>query len=105
MHFEILRVKNFMNKAGLVDQLVQETGVQKKEAEKLLNSLGTIIARSLKKGEKIVLTGFGTFLVSKRTLRKGRNPHTGEPLVIQPSRVPRFRPGKKFKRLLTQTVK
>ena len=105
MHFEILRVKNFMNKAGLVDQLVQETGVQKKEAEKLLNSLGTIIARSLKKGEKIVLTGFGTFLVSKRALRKGRNPHTGEALMIQPSRIPWFRPGKEFKRLLTQNMK
>ncbi len=94
-----------MNKAGLVEQLVQETEVQKKEAEKLLNSLGAIITRSLKQGEKVVLTGFGTFLVSKRALRKGRNPHTGEPLVIQPSRVPRFRPGKEFKRLLAQNMK
>ena len=105
MHLEFLRVKNCMNKTGLIEHLVQETGMQKKEAEKLLNNLGTIITQSLKHGEKVVLTGFGTFLVSKRALRKGRNPHTGEPLVIQPSRVPRFRPGKEFKRLLAQTMK
>lgn len=89
-----------MNKTGLIEKLVQETGVQKKEAEKLLESLGIIISRRLKKGDKVVLTGFGTFLVSKRAFRKGRNPQTGEVMMIQASRVPRFRPGKEFKRLL-----
>ena len=94
-----------MNKAGLIEKLVQETGAQKKEAEKLLESLGIIITRSLRKGDKVVLTGFGTFLVSKRVSRKGRNPHTGESLMLRALKIPHFRAGKEFKRLLNQDMK
>ena len=89
-----------MNKDALIHKLIEETGFERVKAHKILDSFNDIILKSLKKGEKIVLTGFGTFLVSQRIARKGRNPHTGETMTLKASRVPRFRPGKEFKRLL-----
>lgn len=69
----------------------------KKEAEAALDSLLGVIAQGLKKGEKITLTGFGSFKVSKRKARTGRNPRTGETIKIKASKVPQFVAGKALK--------
>jgi len=89
-----------MNKSEFIDKVASETGLSKAETERVLTSLTNVLTKTLKKGEKVVLTGFGTFLVSKRAKRKGRNPQTGEPMTIKASKVARFRPGKDFKKIL-----
>jgi len=89
-----------MNKSAFIDKVARETGLSKAETERVLTSLTNVLTKTLKKGEKVVLTGFGTFLVSKRAKRKGRNPQTGEAMTIKASKVPRFRPGKDFKKIL-----
>ncbi|MBL7685189.1 MAG: HU family DNA-binding protein, partial [Deltaproteobacteria bacterium] len=66
-----------MTKADLIAQVAKETRLSKAAAEKAINSVTSTIGRCLKKKDKITLTGFGTFMVSKRKARKGRNPQTG----------------------------
>ncbi|MEK7790635.1 MAG: HU family DNA-binding protein [Deltaproteobacteria bacterium] len=90
-----------MNKIGLISKIARENGVSKVEAEKMIVSITDIITNSLKKGEKVVWTGFGTFLISRRGERNGRNPHTGETIRIPASCVPRFRAGKEFKKIVS----
>jgi len=89
-----------MNKSNFIEKVAQETGLSIKETGRVLASLTGVVTKALKRGEKVVLTGFGTFLISKRAKRKGRNPQTGESITIKASRVPRFRPGKEFKNIL-----
>src|SRR3989338_1066068 len=89
-----------MNKADIVMKLAEGTDFSKAQAQKMLDSLNQIVTNSLKRGEKVVLPGFGTFLVSQRVSRKGRNPHTGEAILLKASKTPRFRAGKSFKNLL-----
>jgi len=85
-----------MKKDDIINELAKVLD-SKKEAKAVLESLLACITDALKKGEKITLTGFGTFEVSNRKARKGRNPQTGEPIDIKASRVPRFVPGKTLK--------
>jgi nucleoid DNA-binding protein len=85
-----------MNKSELINEM--SNGLKnKKEAEAVLDSLLSTITQGLKKGEKITLTGFGTFKVSKRKARNGRNPRTGEKIKIKARKVPQFTPGKALK--------
>jgi nucleoid DNA-binding protein len=85
-----------MNKSELINEM--SAGLKsKKEAEVVLDSLLGVITQGLKKGEKITLTGFGTFKVSKRKARDGRNPRTGEKIKIKARKVPQFTPGKALK--------
>ena len=86
-----------MNKAELVEALAKETGATKKAAEQSLNAITEIISKSLKKGDKVQLVGFGSFEVRKRAARKGRNPQTGEEIKIASSTVPVFKAGKALK--------
>jgi DNA-binding protein HU-beta len=86
-----------MTKAELIDKIAADTDVSKALAEKLINSVTNNIAKCLKKGDKITLTGFGTFAVSKRKARIGRNPQTGAEIKIKATRVPRFKAGKSLK--------
>lgn len=88
-----------MTKADLIAQVAKETQLSKASAEKAINSLTASIARCLKKKDKITLTGFGTFLVSKRKARKGRNPQTGAEITIKAGNVPKFKPGKQLRDL------
>lgn len=89
-----------MNKIELISKIARENGASKVEAEKMIESITDIITDSLKKGEKVVWTGFGAFLVSRRGERNGRNPQTGETIRIAASSVPRFRAGKEFKKIV-----
>ena len=86
-----------MNKTEYVDAVAERADVQKSDAAKIVDSLVEVIGEQLKKGDQITLVGFGTFLVSKREARKGRNPRTGEEIQIAASNVPRFKPGKALK--------
>lgn len=86
-----------MNKAELLQQLVNKAGVKVKEAEALLDAFVTATEDALAKGDKVAITGFGTFSVSERKARKGRNPQTGKEIKIPASKSPRFTAGKGFK--------
>ena len=86
-----------MNKTELVAAMAEQAEISKKDAEKALKALTDIIAAELKKGEKIQLVGFGTFEVSERAAREGRNPQTGEPMKIAASKAPKFKAGKALK--------
>lgn len=85
-----------MNKSELIEEMAKNLS-SKKEAESALDSILNTITAGLKKGDKITLTGFGTFKVSKRKARTGRNPRTGESIKIKARKVPQFTPGKLLK--------
>jgi nucleoid DNA-binding protein len=85
-----------MNKTELINEMAKNLS-SKKEAESALDGLLAIITQSLKKGDKLTLSGFGTFKVSKRKARTGRNPRTGEKIKIKARKVPQFSPGKALK--------
>ena len=86
-----------MNKTELVAAIAEQAEISKKDAEKALKAFTDVVAEELKKGEKIQLVGFGTFEVSERAAREGRNPKTGEAMPIPASKVPRFKAGKGLK--------
>ena len=86
-----------MNKTELVAAIAEEAGLSKKDAEQALKAFTDIVAAELKKGEKIQLVGFGTFEVSERAAREGRNPQTGEAMTIEASKSPKFKAGKALK--------
>ena len=85
-----------MNKAELVAAVAERTELSKKDAEKALKAFVDVVAEELKKGEKIQLVGFGTFEVSERAAREGRNPANGQPMQIAASKAPKFKAGKAF---------
>ena len=86
-----------MNKAELVAAMAEKTQLSKKDAEAALKAFADVVAEELKKGEKIQLVGFGTFEVSERAAREGRNPQTGEAMTIEASKSPKFKAGKALK--------
>lgn len=85
-------------KAELITTISKETGLTKKSAETALATTLKAISTSLKKGKEVRLIGFGTFRVSKRSARNGRNPRTGNVIKIPASKVPTFRAGKDLKK-------
>jgi nucleoid DNA-binding protein len=85
-----------MNKSDLISEMAKNLN-GKKEAEAALDSLLAAITQGLKNGDKVTLTGFGTFKVSNRKARTGRNPRTGEAIQIKASKVPQFIAGKTLK--------
>ncbi len=85
-----------MNKGDLIRELAKVAGT-KKEAEAAVNTILEAIIKALKKGDKVTLIGFGTFSVTKRAARKGRNPQTGKEMKIAAKKVPKFTPGKGLK--------
>ena len=86
-----------MNKTELVAAMAEKTELSKKDAEKALKAFTDVVAEELKKGEKVQLVGFGTFEVSKRAAREGRNPQTGKTMSIPASKAPKFKAGKALK--------
>jgi len=86
-----------MNKEQLVERVAEKTGATKKDVADVLNSALEMVSAALKKGEKVTLVGFGTFLVRKRKAREGRNPQTGAKIKIPAKRVPAFTAGKELK--------
>ncbi len=89
-----------MTKADLIASVATETGIKKSLAEKVLNSVMENIEKALQKGERITLTGFGTFQCTSRAARTGRNPRTGKEIAIPSSKVPKFKPGNKLREAL-----
>ena len=86
-----------MNKVELVEAMAKKADISKKDAEAALKAFIATVEGTLKKGDKVQLVGFGTFEVSKRAARKGRNPQTGEEMKIKASKSPKFKAGKAFK--------
>ncbi|MEH7117169.1 HU family DNA-binding protein [Neobacillus vireti] len=86
-----------MNKTELVNAVVTQTELTKKDAANAVDALFETIINTLAKEEKIQLIGFGTFEVRERAARTGRNPQTGEEIQISASKVPAFKPGKELK--------
>ena len=91
-----------MNKTELVAAIAEQTELSKKDAEKALKAFTDIVADELKKGEKVQLVGFGTFEVSERAAREGRNPQTGETMKIAASKAPKFKAGKALKDMINE---
>ena len=89
-----------MNKAELVAAMAEQAGLSKKDAEAALKAFTDVVADELKKGEKVQLVGFGTFEVSERAAREGRNPQTGETMKIAAAKAPKFKAGKALKDLV-----
>jgi DNA-binding protein HU-beta len=85
-----------MNKAELIAQIAEDAGVTKTQANAALDSFILTVTKTLKKGDKVTLVGFGTFSVSKRAARNGRNPQTGEVIKIKARKVARFKAGKEL---------
>lgn len=85
-----------MNKSDLVAAMAKSSGVSKAAAEKGLNGMLDAVTKSLKKGDKVTLVGFGTFSVAKRAARQGRNPQTGKPMKIKAKKVAKFKAGSKL---------
>jgi DNA-binding protein HU-beta len=86
-----------MNKAELISAVVEKTGSTKKETEKVLKAFEEVVTEELAAGGKVQMVGFGTFDVSERAAREGRNPQTGAPMQIAASKAPRFKAGKVLK--------
>jgi DNA-binding protein HU-beta len=85
-----------MNKAELISTLADEAGITKTQANTALDAFIGAVTKTLKKGDKVTLVGFGTFSVSKRAARNGRNPQTGEVIKIKARKVARFKAGKEL---------
>lgn len=86
-----------MTKTELIDKMAKDANISKAAANKALDSFIDGIKKTLKKGNKVTLVGFGTFSVGKRAARKGRNPQTGAVIKIKASKTPKFKAGKAFK--------
>jgi DNA-binding protein HU-beta len=86
-----------MNKAELIAAVAEKADLPKKDAEKAVRALTDVISEELVKGEKIQLVSFGTFEVSERAAREGRNPKSGEVMNIPASKIPKFKAGKALK--------
>ncbi len=82
-----------MNKAQLIDSMAQEAGLTKAEAKRALDAFIDTTTGALKKGDRVALVGFGSFSVSKRNARTGRNPRTGKEIEIAAKNVVKFKPG------------
>ncbi len=85
-----------MNKAELISHLADEAGITKTQANTALDAFVDAVTKTLKKGDKVTLVGFGTFSVTKRAARNGRNPQTGEVIKIKARKVAKFKAGKEL---------
>ena len=91
-----------MNKTELVAAMAEQAGLSKKDAEAALKAFTDVVASELKANGKVQLVGFGTFEVSERAAREGRNPQTGETMTIAASKAPKFKAGKALKDLINE---
>jgi DNA-binding protein HU-beta len=86
-----------VNKSELIDHVAKQADISKAAAARALDAVIGAVKTSLKKGHSVTLVGFGTFSVSKRAARAGRNPRTGEAIKIKAAKLARFKPGKALK--------
>src|SRR4028118_755394 len=93
-----------MNKGELIKQVASTIGITEKSVSVTLNTILEVITTAVADGDKVTLVGFGTFEARTRKEREGRNPQTGEPLIIPATTVPVFSPGKAFKGAVEEGV-
>ncbi len=86
-----------MNKSELIDAIASNSGVTKADASRVLETFMMTVTQALKKGDQVVLPGFGSFSTGNRSARTGRNPQTGATIQIKASRVAKFKAGKSLK--------
>ena len=86
-----------MNKVELIEAVASKSEISKKDVEKVINAFTNVVADTLVDGDKVAITGFGTFEVVERAERQGRNPATGEAITIAASKSPKFKAGKALK--------
>ena len=86
-----------MNKTEFIAAVAEKAEISKKDSEKALKAFVDVVAEQLKAGDKVQLVGFGTFEVSDRAAREGRNPQTGETMTIAACKAPKFKAGKALK--------
>ncbi len=86
-----------MTKTELVGEVAEKAGLTKVDAERAVKALVDAVTACLKDGQSLTLVGFGTFSVSERAARTGKNPRTGEKLEIAAAKIPKFKPGKALK--------
>lgn len=94
-----------MTKADLVDLIYERVGASKKEAGGIVEEVFTIIRNRLRHGEKVKISGFGTFVVNDKRARRGRNPQTGATITIESRRVLTFKPSQALKNLINNRKK
>ena len=98
-----------MNKTELIAAIAEQAEISKKDAEKALKAFVDVVTEQLKEGEKVQLVGFGTFEVSERAAREGRNPQTGKTMKIAACKAPKFKAGKALKdavkRIIDEQIK
>ena len=94
--------RNNMNKTELTAAMADQAGISRKDAEKALKAFTDVVTEELKKGGKVQLVGFGTFEVSERAAREGRNPQTKETITIAASKAPKFKAGKALKDMVNE---
>ena len=85
-----------MNKAELIENIAEAAGITKSQANAAMDAFTEAVGTALKGGDRVTLVGFGTFSVSDRAARNGRNPQTGEVIKIKATKVPKFKAGKEF---------
>ena len=86
-----------MNKSQFAEAIAEKSGLSKRDAQRALDGFQDALQEAMQRGEKVSLTGFGTFEVRERAARTGRNPQTGETMEVAASRNAAFKPGKAFK--------
>ncbi|MFA4995590.1 MAG: HU family DNA-binding protein [Patescibacteria group bacterium] len=86
-----------MNKNDLINEVARKTGLSRREAEAGVQTMLDLIAKEIASGDKVTLTGFGTFDVGKRKARSGVNPRTGDPINIPAAKMPRFKPSRNLR--------
>ena len=91
-----------MNRTELVAAMAEKTQLSKKDADLALKAFIDVVSEEMQKGEKVQLVGFGTFEVSERAAREGRNPQTGETMTIAASKSPKFKAGKALKDIVNE---
>ena len=94
-----------MTKSELVAAIAEKAGIRKKDAEAALNAFIEVVTETLKKGDKVEIRGFGTFLMKERAPRVARNPKTGEKVTVPAKLVPAFKPGKDLKEATEKELK
>ncbi len=89
-----------MKKTELIAAVAERTGLQKKDADKAISAITSVIMEAVAAGDRVQIVGFGTFEVRTRCARKGRNPRTKEPIDIPASKLPVFKAGRSFKEIV-----
>lgn len=93
-----------MNKSELITEAALKTGMTRKDTELVLNAVFDLMTQEIAKGNGVKISGFGIFSVKERAERVGRNPRTGEEIIVPPAKAVQFRPGKSLKEAVEGTI-